>query len=110
MCEKKARSEEYSSTREAFDSLNAEEKLTFLAESAAKAVADGIQEVVASFSEAMENGWPGEDGSKEDDSGEEKDQAPEKKKAAPKKPTSKRKTTKKAAPKKTTKKATDTKE
>ncbi|HAY35856.1 MAG: hypothetical protein HOC28_00230 [Bacteroidetes Order II. Incertae sedis bacterium] len=109
MCEKKSRSEEYSSTREAFDSLNAEEKLTFLAESAAKAFVDGVQEVVSSFSEAMENGWPAEDDSEQETDDATKEAA-EKKKTASKKPAAKRKTTKKASPKKTPKKASDSTE
>ena len=101
MCqENNNRSKEYSSTREAFDSLNVEEKLSFLAESTAKAFVDGVQEVVKSFSEAMEKGWPGEE--------EVNEEAPKKEpsKAAPRKSAAKRKTTKKTTSKKTTKKST----
>ncbi len=52
--DKKCRSEEYDSTRSAFDELKLEEKAFFLLESTAKAVIDGVQDAVQTVSDIME--------------------------------------------------------
>ncbi|MDA1028050.1 MAG: hypothetical protein O3B41_03235 [Bacteroidetes bacterium] len=55
--DKKNRSKEYSSTREAFDDLKIEEKAFFLLESTAKAVIDSVQEAVETLSGAMNDAF-----------------------------------------------------
>lgn len=53
--DKNCRSEEYASTRNAFDELKLEEKAFFLLESTAKAVIDGVQDAVQTVSDIMED-------------------------------------------------------
>lgn len=55
--DKKSRSKEYSSAREAFDGLHIEEKAFFLLESTAKAVIDSVQEAVETMSGAMNDAF-----------------------------------------------------
>ena len=104
--EEKKHSKEYSSARDSFDAMSAEEKLCFLAESSAKAVVDGVQEVLQTFGEAFEKGWPAdqEGDADQDDSGAHASESGDNKsgpaKKSTKRPSAKSSTTKKRSTKK----------
>lgn len=99
--DKDRRSEEYSSTRNAFDELNLEEKAFFLLESTAKAVIDGVQDAVKTVSDIMEEAIADlkKDMKGEKTTGDKADSGKAADKPAAKKTSTKSKT-KKAAPKK----------